>query len=306
VYRLYCSIASSLCESVDCVVAGDDPRISDQFLSVVEGGAETHDVVLVATVHDHPASAYRTRIIVSDVDPDFVAVADATTAEAIKSFEGPYRDVNIALANQVALIGEELGIDSRGAIETANTQPLCDILSPGPGVGGHCIPVYPYFVLGDVESQTDLIRAARVTNDRMPACTIAQRERHLADHGGGIDGARIGLFGLTYRANVEETRNAPALDIIDLLAERKADVVAVDPFVRAEEQFRPATLCSLPDALDEQFDAVILVTDHAQFEAVEWNRRHGGPLLVDCRDVVTEFHSEVYTLGSGTRRPTPE
>jgi UDP-N-acetyl-D-mannosaminuronic acid dehydrogenase len=267
--------------------------IRESYPKVV-GGIDEQSTAVAAGIYDAITS--------NEVLP----VSDATTAEAVKIFEGLYRDVNIALANQVAVVGEELGIDSREAINIANTQPLCDILRPGPGVGGHCIPVYPHFVLDSVESPTDLIQAARETNDRMPEYTVAQTERLLGEQGQSISGARIGVFGLTYKANIDETRNAPALDIIELLAERNADIVAVDPLVAETATFDSATLLPLGEAVGQQFDAVVVVTDHDQFEDVEWNRLPGAPLVVDCREVVSPVDAEsvVYKLGSGVQRQT--
>jgi UDP-N-acetyl-D-mannosaminuronate dehydrogenase len=138
----------------------------------------------------------------------------------------------------------------------------------------------------------------------MPEYTVAQTERLLREQGRAIAGARIGVFGLTYKANIDETRNGPALDIIELLAERNADIVAVDPLVSETETFESATLHPLSEAVGQQFDAVVVVTDHDEFEGVEWNHLPGAPLVVDCRDVVSPVDGEsvVYKLGSGVQR----
>ena len=117
------------------------------------------------------------------VDNEIVRVDDATTAEAVKVFEGLYRDVNIALANDLARLTDALGVDVRAAIEAANTQPYCDIHTPGPGVGGHCIPYYPYFVLGWLDRDVPTLSTARGVNDAMPRFVVDRVAEGLAAWG---------------------------------------------------------------------------------------------------------------------------
>lgn len=165
-----------------------------------------------------------------------VAVSSPTAAEAVKAFEGVYRDVNVALANELFQACEAWGLDWREVFDTANTQPYSHIHRPGAGVGGHCIPVYPWFVVAAApEVAMPLVRLARDVNDGMAAWWV-ERAREVL---GGLAGKRVLVVGLTYRAGVAETRYAPALRIATLLAEAGADVRGDDPLVEVPEAPRP-------------------------------------------------------------------
>ena len=126
------------------------------------------------------------------VDNELVPVSDARTAEAVKVFEGLYRDANIALANDLARLADDLDVDVREAIDAANTQPYCEIHTPGPGVGGHCIPYYPYFVLGWLDRDAPLVGTAREVNDAMPAFVADRVAEGLAAEERASDGAEGG------------------------------------------------------------------------------------------------------------------
>jgi len=267
----------------------------------VVGGVDLESTAVAELVYDQVT------------DNEVLPVSDATTAEAVKVFEGLYRDVNIALANQVALAGTQLDIDVREAIETANTQPLCSILDPGPGVGGHCIPVYPYFLINELEGDLPLLSAARAINDRMPAFTVDRVRSALAQRGVSIDGARVAVFGLTYKADVAETRNAPARDVVGGLADAGADVLGVDPLLDDTEAdlFAPARVVALDDigseaggdgvTGDDPLDAVVVVTPHRQFLDYDWDRLPANCLVVDCHNALDHGRVDrpLYTLAAG-------
>lgn len=197
---------------------------------------------------------------------EIIPVSDATTAEAVKVFEGVYRDTNIGVANELALMTEELGIDVTEAIEAANTQPFCHLHIPGAGVGGHCIPYYPHFLMGPFETDTPVMRAARETNDEMPRYTA----NHALDglHAEGVDpeDARVLVLGLTYRPGVNEIEKTPALPLIEELDAAGASVTAVDPVNTHTEPFEKAgaTLVSMDEL--STYDACVLVTPQAEFE----------------------------------------
>jgi UDP-N-acetyl-D-mannosaminuronic acid dehydrogenase len=227
-------------------------------------------------------------------DNDVVPVADATTAEAVKVFEGLYRDVNIALANELATFADEFGIDVREAIRVANTQPFCEIHDPGPGVGGHCIPVYPEFVAGEFDADADLLRTARAVNDRMPAHTAALAERALDDQGIDPAEATVAVVGFTYRANVAELRNAPAVAVASHLGDRGARVLGVDPLV-ADWTDVPAEPVGVREVADRA-DAAVLVTAHDEFDRIDWS---AFDAVVDGRDDLDAIDAPVYTLGDG-------
>ncbi len=227
---------------------------------------------------------------------EVVPVSDATTAECVKVFEGVYRDVNIALANELATMADELGIDVREAIEVANGQPYCDIHAPGPGVGGHCIPYYPYFLISEYDTATPLMETARTVNDEMAAVTVDRLGQELAAEGTDLDGARVALLGVAYRPGVDETRAAPARRIDTLLQDRGAETVAVDP-VCSDLSMLAATEIDMDDLPEQHLDAAILVTAHEAFGRLDWDEV--AELLIDTRAVVdgSTVDGRVYTLG---------
>ena len=230
---------------------------------------------------------------------DVLAVSDATTAEAVKVFEGLYRDVNIALANELATLTDELGIDVNEAIATANTQPFCEIHTPGPGVGGHCIPYYPYFVINGFETDSPLLETAREVNDSMPRFTVETLTRELDAEGYSPDETTVALLGLTYRPGVEETRATPAAPIAERLSTLGATVLGVDPMLDDADEFDLEKV-SQNALYEREPDAIVLVTPHSEFDAIEWERF--DPLVVvDGRqslDLGDTAH-RVYTIGSG-------
>jgi len=245
------------------------------------------------------------------VDNDVIAVSDATTAEAVKVFEGLYRDANIALANELATFTDELDVDVREAIDAANTQPFCEIHTPGPGVGGHCIPYYPYFVLNWLHGDAPLVATAREVNDAMPEFVVdavseglaaaheaEERGDAFAADGGAVEGSTVAVLGLTYRAGVKETRASPGVDICEHLARRGADVVAADPLVEAEGM--PAEHVELDELPDRDPDAAVLATAHAEFDTVDWTE-FDPMVVVDGHDDLhlSGTDHRVYTVGRG-------
>jgi len=236
-------------------------------------------------------------------DEGVLPVSDATTAEAVKVFEGLYRDVNIALANELGQFADEMDVDVREAIETANTQPFCDIHDPGPGVGGHCIPFYPYFVIEPFETRAPLLRTAREVNDSMPEFTVRKLREELDAEGTDLADASVLVLGLTYRPGVEEIRASPSLDIAERLTEAGADVYGVDPVLSAYDAFELTPL-SLSDIYERAFDGVVMVTPHEEFDEIRWPEvgRPGGSVVVDGRDTLglDDTDHRVYTIGTGS------
>ena len=236
-------------------------------------------------------------------DEGVLPVSDATTAEAVKVFEGLYRDVNIALANELGQFADEMDVDVREAIETANTQPFCDIHDPGPGVGGHCIPFYPYFVIEPFETDAPLLRTAREVNDSMPEFTVRKLREELDAEGTDLAEASVLVLGLTYRPGVEEIRASPSLSIAERLTEAGADVYGVDPVLSAYDAFELTPL-SLSNIYGRAFDGVVMVTPHEEFDEIRWPEvgRPGGSVVVDGRDTLglDDTDHRVYTIGTGS------
>lgn len=164
-----------------------------------------------------------------------VLVSNLEVAEMVKVSEMVYRDVKIAYANSLALICDQMKINTREVIEAANTDESCEILRPGPGVGGHCIPVYPYFVFDKVKKNTDLLKSARKINDTMPDFVIEKIKKVLKEKGKKIGESNILLLGITYRGNVKETRLSPGLEIYKKLVGIVKEVFVFDPLYKKEE-----------------------------------------------------------------------
>ncbi|MFC7127930.1 nucleotide sugar dehydrogenase [Haloferax chudinovii] len=237
---------------------------------------------------------------------EVIPVGDATTAEAVKLFEGVYRDVNIALANELARLRDDLGIDVTEAIDAANTQPYCDIHAPGPGVGGHCIPWYPYFITSRVDAETPLLLTAREVNDSMPAFTADKLRDELAAAGREIRGATVAVLGVTYRPGVAETRATPAAGVIDRLNDLGATVLAVDPMLPDEVVASfGATPVSLADLPTRALDAAVVVTPHEEFDGIDW-AAFDDLVVVDGRGTLGDIGHRVYEIGGGPRSGASE
>jgi UDP-N-acetyl-D-mannosaminuronic acid dehydrogenase len=196
-----------------------------------------------------------------------IELGSATAAEAVKVFEGIYRDTNIALANELAKVCEGWGLDANEVFDAANSQPFSDIHTPGIGVGGHCIPVYPHFVI-DGPVDTPLIEESRAINDSMPGHAVGLLKEKLSGHGRSIANSNVLVLGLTYRAGVDELRYAPALDVIEQLHQEGASVYAHDPLVDDDTISKAgATPRQATDAND--LDGIILATAHDQYTELD-------------------------------------
>jgi UDP-N-acetyl-D-mannosaminuronic acid dehydrogenase len=205
---------------------------------------------------------------------------DAITAEMVKLIENAYRDVNIAFANEVAAIGESHGIDPWEAINLANRHPRVNILSPGPGVGGHCIAVDPWFLITQNRDLAGLMNAARIVNDSRPA-TIVGKIEAAAEIAGS---KRIACLGLAYKPDVDDLRESPALEIVRELAMRGYEVSAVEPHVDALPSKLAETGSVTLRALDEALaasDVVALLVAHKPFADVTAGKL-GDKAVVDA------------------------
>jgi UDP-N-acetyl-D-mannosaminuronic acid dehydrogenase len=266
--------------------------VSGQALADIRG---THPKIVGGV--DEESTRVASLVYGEITDNEVIEVSDATTAAAVKVFEGVYRDVNIGLANQLGMYAEEMAIDVREAIETANTQPFCDIHDPGPGVGGHCIPVYPHFLTGQFEREAPLIESAREVNNGMPEYTVELLRAMLEVEDVAVAEARVLLLGVTYKANIAELRNTPARAIAQQLQTAGTDVLAVDPLVTEWEAFDGVTPLSLAEATAEDVDAVLLLTGHDEFDQLEWTA-FDAPILDGHDDIDGEStDADVVTIG---------
>ncbi len=216
-----------------------------------------------------------------------IEVSDATTAEAVKVFEGIYRDVNIALSNQLAIVCKELGINAIETFNIANTQPYSHLHMPGCGVGGHCIPVYPYFITKTVESDTSLLNLSRKVNDYMAQYTVEIAEDELNRAGCKLKGSNVLILGVTYRGDVKETRCSPAVSIINILKSKGSNVFSWDPLLKKEVEEFGAIYSRLNEI--EDIDAIILASDHKEFKNLNWDeigKRMRNKIVVDGRGIL--------------------
>ncbi len=193
-----------------------------------------------------------------------IVQTDATTAEMVKLMENTYRDVNIAIANEFARLAERFGVDIWEAIRIANLHPRVRILSPGPGVGGHCISVDPWFLVEAAPDLTPLIAMARRVNDGQPHYAVALIKRAL----GSLAGKRIAALGLAYKPDVDDLRESPAVEVVRLLQQEGALVRAFEPFKPQADLPGLTTVAALEDALRET-ECIVLLVRHGQFVALQ-------------------------------------
>ena len=161
-----------------------------------------------------------------------IVLTDIKSAEMSKVVENTFRDINIAFANELAIICREAGLDVYEIIRIANKHPRVNILQPGPGVGGHCIPVDPWFLIGDYPNHTKLITSARKVNDRMPNYIYNRILEIMAEH--NIDDfSKVGLYGLSYKQNVDDVRESPTLQLLNVIKENDQKTPHVyDPYIK--------------------------------------------------------------------------
>ena len=222
-----------------------------------------------------------------------IPMSSIKAAEAVKVFEGVYRDVNIALANELAMWCEEHGLDALEVFQAANTQPYCHLHMPGAGVGGHCIPVYPWFVINLAKkTNTRLIKTAREINDSMPHHVVELTVKALNDVGKPVKGSNILVLGLTFRGGVREFMKAAAKPIIEELKEWGANVYAYDPLCTREDAERFGAEWK-EDFKD--IDAIVITADHKEFKELDLEKLAGemrSKVIIDGRNVIEPHKAE--------------
>ena len=213
----------------------------------------------------NPSSAAAGRDLYTYFVRGEIVLTDATTAEMVKLMENTYRDINIAIANEFSSLAEQFGVDVWQAIAFANRHPRVKILNPGPGVGGHCISVDPWFFVEAAPALARLIHTARQVNDGQPHHTAALVTQAL---GGELRGKRIAVLGLAFKPEVDDLRESPAIEVAQLLAEAGARVRAYEPYKPEERVAGIDTMPDLPSALADA-EAVVLLVHHAQFSGLD-------------------------------------
>jgi UDP-N-acetyl-D-mannosaminuronic acid dehydrogenase len=210
-------------------------------------------------------------------------LSDAASAEMAKLVENAYRDVNIAFANELSLICDRLRLDVWEIITLANHHPRVNILSPGPGVGGHCIAVDPWFIVASAPDLASLIRTAREVNDGKPH-HVAQQ---VIDKAGRFHSPTVACLGLAFKANIDDLRESPAVEIVAHIADALPDVevLAVEPYVeRLPPSLASKANLRLSRTIEaiEAADIVVLLVDHDQFKTINRSLL-GGKVVYDTR-----------------------
>jgi len=219
-----------------------------------------------------------------------IITATSDTAEASKLVENSFRDVNIAFANELALVCERLGIDVCEVIELANTHPRVSIHKPGGGVGGPCLPKDPWLLLhggSDRDFQARIIPIARAINDSMPAHVVRLVERALNSVGKEVRGATVSVLGTAYKGGTSDTRLTPSASVIGDLAKLGCKVIAYDPY--ASEVFAARRANSLEEATSAS-DCLVVMTDHSEFKHIDLEKckqtMTDRPAIVDGRRLI--------------------
>lgn len=208
-----------------------------------------------------PEAAALTKELYETFVEGTIHLTDATTAELVKVMENTYRDVNIAFANELAQIAEKLDVNIWEAIKLANYHPRVNVHFPGPGVGGHCIAVDPWFLVELGGEQAQIIHLSRTTNDSMPAFT-AQKTQSLLNQA-KVAGGKVAVLGLAFKGNVDDMRESPSTHVISELQNLGLDVISYDPHITTNKHATQTQ--SLEEAVTEA-DILVVLTDHNEFK----------------------------------------
>jgi UDP-N-acetyl-D-glucosamine dehydrogenase len=240
----------------------------------------------------------------STIIKEVIIVSSPETAEMVKLLENTFRAINIGLANEVAIMCEKLGVNAWEVIEAAETKPFGFMkFSPGPGLGGHCIPIDPYYLswkLKTLDYDARFIKLAGEINTQMPKHVTDLINVSLNRNQKAINGSNILIIGVAYKKDINDYRESPALDIIQLLKEAGANVSFYDPYV-TEVDFGGLMMKSIKNLTKpkiKKFDISVIVTDHSNinYKLIESNSN----LIVDTRNVFKDSSSVLINrLGQG-------
>jgi UDP-N-acetyl-D-glucosamine dehydrogenase len=226
-----------------------------------------------------------------------VPVGSPEVAELTKLLENIFRSVNIALVNELAILCDRMDIDVWDVIDAAATKPFGFMpFRPGPGLGGHCIPIDPFYLTWkarEFDLHTEFIELAGKINSQMPEFCVAKVARALNSRRRALNGSRVLVIGVSYKADVNDTRESPALRVISLLRADGADVEYHDPHVAELPKLGLRSKADLREALG-RCDVAVVVTAHS---GIDWSEVAAeAPLVVDLRNVVPERNGKVWRL----------
>lgn len=219
-----------------------------------------------------------------------IVITDIKTAEMSKVVENTFRDINIAFANELAQMCHKEGMDVYELIRIANKHPRVNILQPGPGVGGHCISVDPWFLVGDYPEIVNVILGAREVNDSMPKYVFDKMHEIMKAHN-IKDYAKVGLYGMTYKENVDDMRESPTLQLLEVFGKYNIDTVKIyDPFIK--EQHYSGQMHSLEKFLNE-IELVIVLVSHDEIKNNQ--KLLEDKIVYDTRNII-EIGKKVYKI----------
>lgn len=248
-----------------------------------------------------------TKLLYKNLVTSEIFLTNAKVAEISKLVENTFRDVNVALANEISLICERYDIDFLELQKVCNSHPRVNLLDAGPGVGGPCLPKDPYLLLNPSNSDTissEIIESARKTNDSMPNHVVEITKSGLARVNKSLKESKITILGVTYKANVSDVRLSPAKDIILKLLESSNQVIVYDP--QSSESFGAQKNSDLWNSISNS-DALIVVTNHDEFKTLDLNEiksKMNTPIIVDTRRIFDRNRAEeigimYYAVGYG-------
>jgi UDP-N-acetyl-D-glucosamine dehydrogenase len=220
-----------------------------------------------------------------------VRVSSTETAELVKLLENTFRSVNIGMVNEMAIVCDKLGVDVWEVIDAAATKPFGYMkFTPGPGIGGHCIPLDPHYLAWKMRSlnyKTRFIDLAGEVNTAMPAFVVTKVARALNEDRKAVNGSRVLVIGVAYKKDIDDVRESPALDVMRLLEQDGAEVVFHDPYVQTiREDGHVVNGVKLTDAEIEKADVVVIVTDH---KTIDYQRLvDRATLIVDTRNATSK------------------
>ena len=213
-----------------------------------------------------------------------IVITDIRTAEMTKVVENSYRDINIAFANELAKICRSADLDVYEIIRIANMHPRVNILSPGPGVGGHCISVDPWFLVGDYPGLANIILAARKINDSMPEFVL-ERTREIMDENNLNDVSKVGFYGLAYKEDVDDVRESPTLQLIESMHKHLGGCIKTyDPHVK--NKITEGQIFDF-DEFIHSVDMIVVMVGHTQIK--ENSHKLSGKIIFDTRNVICDM-----------------
>jgi UDP-N-acetyl-D-mannosaminuronic acid dehydrogenase len=238
-----------------------------------------------------------------------IILTDSTTAEMVKLMENTYRDVNIAIANEFSRLADRFGVNVWQAIQVANLHPRVKILNPGPGVGGHCISVDPWFLVEAAPDIAKLIHTARLVNDAQPGFVVECIQRMY----GNLQGKKISALGLAYKPDVDDLRESPAIEVVHLLEQLGAIVSIYEPFSHVSVSELTNRIKPTLEETLEDVDLILILVGHTQFRELvpqEIIHKTTARQIFDTVNLLSEDWDnsgfEVYRLGDGCKKTSYE